>query len=92
MRKYDIERNSGKEISALDKGLEHKTEQMKLKMMSSHPSTCGIFTTMTTEARLSEACLIHCWCRGCVCVCVLEGKSCTLLFCLLSDKKTKIFF
>lgn len=36
MRKYAIEGISGMEMSGLNKGFEHKTEQRKLKMVSSN--------------------------------------------------------
>lgn len=96
MRKYAIEGISGMEMSALNKGFEHKTEQRKLKMVSSNTSTCGIFTTVPTVGRLSKACLfiVGSTGRGRVCVhahLCSRGESCetpllkTVRFLLLND-------
>lgn len=93
-RKYAIESILGMEMSALYKGFGHKTEQRKLRTMSSNPSTCGIFTTVPTEGRLSEACLVHCWVEGGRCVCAGEGESCTAFFnyCQTKHKVFLLYF
>lgn len=49
MRKYAMERFSRNEMSALDNGFEPKREQRKLSMMSSNPSTYGIFIPVPTQ-------------------------------------------
>ena len=97
MRKYVIEGISGMEMSALNKGFERKTEQRKLKKVSSNPSTCGIFTTVPTVGGLSKACLfiVGSTGRGRVCVCT---RTCalgeravhhSLFYC---QQKTKLFY
>lgn len=86
-----LRESQGWEMSALSKGFEHKTEQSKLKMMSSNPCTCHTFITMPTAGRLSKACLVHCWVeRACVYACThTHTNPCAVLSIVRQKKKKK---